>query len=88
MKIADVLPDAYILENGEESMELVLQGHVDPTTVNPIARVINEESVDEYQRVKRRQLIEEIREVQSYKTSVPKRVLCAIVNQALRSIND
>ena len=36
-RIADVLPDAYVIENGSETVEIVLQGAVDPTTANPIA---------------------------------------------------
>lgn len=82
-RIADVLPDAYVIENGGETVELVLQGVVDPTTANPIAYVINED----YQKAKRLQLIEEVREIQSFKSSVKKRVLCAIVNDAIHSIH-
>lgn len=82
-RIADVLPDAYVIENGDETVELVLQGAVDPTTANPIAYIINED----YQKAKRLQLIEEVREIQSFKSSVKKRVLCAIVNDAVHRIN-
>ena len=85
-KIADVLPDAYVLENGGETVELVLQGVVDPTTANPIAQVIDEEKLEEYRKAKRQQLINEVREVQSFKPNVKKRVLSAIVNNAVRSI--
>jgi len=86
-RIADVLPDAYVIENGNETVELVLQGAVDPTTANPIAHVINEKNIEEYQRAKRLQLIEEVREIQSFKSSVRKRVLCAIINDAVHSIH-
>jgi len=86
-RIADVLPDAYVIENGGETVELVLQGAVDPTTANPIAHVINEKNIEEYQKAKRLQLIEEVREIQSFKSSVKKRVLCAIVNDAIHSIH-
>ena len=86
-KIADVLPDAYVIENGNETVEIVLQGAVDPTTANPIVYVINEKNIDEYQKAKRLQFIEEVREIQSFKSSVKKRVLCAIVNDAVHRIN-
>ncbi len=86
-RIADVLPDAYVIENGSETVELVLQGAVDPTTANPIAYIINEKNIDEYQKAKRLQFIEEVREIQSFKSSVKKRVLCAIVNDAVHRIN-
>lgn len=86
-RIADVLPDAYVIENGSETVEIVLQGAVDPTTANPIAYVINEKNLDEYQKAKRLQFIEEVREIQSFKSSVKKRVLCAIVNDAVHRIN-
>ncbi len=86
-RIADVLPDAYVIENGGETVEIVLQGVVDPTTANPIAHVINEKNIDEYQKAKRLQFIEEVREIQSFKSSVKKRVLCAIVNDAVHRIN-
>ena len=86
-KIADVLPDAYVIENGGETVEIVLQGAVDPTTANPIVHVINEKNIDEYQKAKRQQFIEEVREIQSFKSSVMKRVLCAIVNDAVHRIN-
>jgi hypothetical protein len=86
-RIADVLPDAYVIENGDETVELVLQGAVDRTTANPIAHAINEENIEEYQKAKRLQLIEEVREIQSFKASVEKRVLCAIVNDAIRVIH-
>jgi hypothetical protein len=87
-KIADVLPDAYIIENGGESVDLVLQGSVDPTSVNLLAQAIDEEKIEDYLKTKRQQLIEEVREIQSFKASVEKRVLCAIVNDAVRSIHN
>ena len=86
-RIADVLPDAYVLENGGDSVELVLHSHMDPQTATPIAEVIPEEKVEEYSKNVRQQLIEEVREIQSYKCSVQKRVLYAIVNDAVRSIH-
>ena len=64
-----------------------LEGIVDPTTANPIAHAVNEENIEEYQKAKRLQLIEEVREIQSFKASVDKHVLCAIVNDAIRVIN-
>ena len=86
-RIAEVLPDAYIIENGGDSVELVLHSAVDPQTATPIAEVIPEEKIDEYSQTKRQQLIDEVREIQSFKTSVHKRVLAALVNDAVRSIH-
>lgn len=87
-KIADVLPDAYVLENGGSSVEIVLQGAVDPTTANPIAEIVEEDALEEYRKVKRQQLINEVQEIQSFNTNVKKRVLAAIVNDAVRCIHD
>ena len=83
--IADVLPDAYVLDDNGKTVELVLQGSVDPKTAVPIAIVINEDNIDEYRREKRQQLINEVREVQSFKCNVKKRVLCAIINNAVNN---
>ena len=80
--IAEVLPDAYILDDNGDTIELVLQGVVDPQTANPIAIVVDEE----YRKTKRQQLINEVREVLSFKTSVKKRVLCRLINDAVNSI--
>lgn len=87
-KIADVLPDAYVIENGGDTVELVLQGNTDPTTATPIAHAVDEGELEEYRKAKRQQLIDEVREVQSFNTNVKKRVLAAIVNDAIRSIHD
>ncbi|KKL85695.1 hypothetical protein LCGC14_1952130 [marine sediment metagenome] len=81
--IADVLPDAYILDDNGNTIELVLQGVVDPQTANPIATIIDEE----YRKEKRQQFINEVREVLSFKTSVKKRALCAIINDAVNSLH-
>jgi len=83
--IADVLPDAYVLDDDGKTVELVLQGDVDPQTAVPIAVVIDEEVIEEYRKEKRQQLINEVREVQSYKCNVKKRVLCAIINNAVNN---
>lgn len=83
-RIADVLPDAYVINEGDTAMELVLQGNVDPTTANPIAHVVKEDYVQE--KAKKQQLIEEVREIQSMKT-IKKRVLYAILNDAIYSID-
>lgn len=87
-KIAEVLPDAYVLDEHDDTVELVLQGNTDPTTVMPIAHAVNEDGLEEYRKVKRQQLIDEVREVQSFNTNVKKRVLTAIVNDAVRSIHE
>lgn len=86
-KIADVLPDAYVLENGGDTVELVLQGHTDPTTATPIAQAVKEGELEEYRKAKRQQLIDEVQEIQSFNANVKKRVLVAIVNNAVRTIN-
>ncbi len=83
--IADVLPDAYVLDDDGKTVELVLQGDVDPQTAVPIAVIIDEEIIEEYRKEKRQQLINEVREVQSYKCNVKKRVLCAIINNAVNN---
>ena len=85
--IADVLPDAYVLDDNGETVELVLQGTVDPKSGNCIATVVNEEKLDEYRKARRQQLLAEVREVQSFKTNVKKRVLYAIINDACNSIH-
>jgi hypothetical protein len=87
-KIADVLPDAYLLENGDESVEVVLQGYVDPKTATSIVEAIDEDKLDEYRKAKRQQLIDEVEEIRSFNASVKKRVLAAIVNDAVRSIDN
>lgn len=87
-KIADVLPDAYVIEDGGNTVELVLQGHTDPKTATPIAHAVDEGVLEEYRKAKRQQLIDEVREVQSFNTNVKKRVLAAIVNDAIRSIHE
>jgi hypothetical protein len=53
-----------------------------------LAQAIDEEKIEDYLKTKRQQLIEEVREIQSFKASVEKRVLCAIVNDAVRSIHN
>jgi len=84
--IADVLPDAYVLDDNGKTVELVLQGSVDPKTAASIAVVVDEEKIDEYRKEKRQQLIEEVREVQSYtRCDIKKRVLCAIINNAVNN---
>ena len=83
--IADVLPDAYVLDDNGKTVELVLQGSVDPKTAVSIALVVDEEKIDEYRKEKRQQLINEVREVQSFKCNVKKRVLCAIINNAVNN---
>lgn len=85
--IAEVLPDAFVIENGNDVVELVLQGEVDPSAVSPIAIVVDEDSIDEYRKTKRQQFIDEVREVQSLKHNISKRVLSSIVNSAIRSIH-
>ncbi len=85
--IADVLPDAYVLDDNGETVELVLQGTVDPKSGNCIATVVNEENLDEYRKARRQQLLAEVREIQSFKTNTKKRVLYAIINDACNSIH-
>lgn len=85
--IAEILPDAYVLGENGETIELVVQGAVDPQTALPVAVAINEDNIDEYRKNKRRELLEEVRQVQAVKTNVKKRVLSAIVNNAIRSMH-
>ena len=85
--IADILPDAYVLDNNGDTVEIVIQGAVDPQTAAQICSVVNEDIIEEYRRERRQQFLDEIREVQSFKTNVKKRVLCAIVNDAINSIS-
>ena len=83
--IADVLPDAYVLDDNGKTVELVLQGSVDPQTAVSIAVVVDEDNIEQYRKEKRQQLINEVREVQSFKCNVKKRVLCAIINNAVNN---
>lgn len=84
--IADILPDAYVLTDGGETVEIVLQGSIDRQTAAQICSVVNEDNIEEYRKERRQQFLDEVREVQSFKTNVKKRVLCAIVNDAINSI--
>ena len=87
-RIADVIPDAYVIDNAGDTVELVLQGNTDPQTVFPVAQAFNEDRIDEYRKAKKQQLIDEVQEIQSFNTNVKKRVLAAIVNDAIRSIHN
>lgn len=44
-------------------------------------------NIDDYRKAKREQLLAEVREIQSFKSTVSKRVLYAIVNGAVNSIH-
>ena len=85
--IAAVLPDAYVLDDDGKRVEIVLQGGVDPKSAMPLVVAVNEENVDEYRKQTRQQLLNEVREVRSFKANMKKRVLCRIVNDAVNSIN-
>ena len=85
-KIADILPDAYVLDDNGETVEVVLQGAIDSQTAAKIFSVVNEDNIEEYRKARRQQFLDEVREVQSFKTNVKKRALCAIVNDAVNSI--
>ena len=84
--IADILPDAYVLADDGKTVEIVLQGSVDRQTAAQIFSVVNEDNIEEYRKERRQQFLDEVREVQSFKTNVKKRVLCAIINDAINSI--
>ena len=85
--IADILPDAYVLDDNGRTVELVLQGAVDPQTAAHVCSIVNEDNIEEYRKERRQQFLDEVREVQSFSTSLKKRVLCAIVNDAINSIS-
>lgn len=85
--IADILPDAYVLDDNGETVELVIQGSVDPQSAAQIIHVVDEDSIDQYKKNKRQQFLDEVREVRSFKTNVKKRALCAIINDAINSIH-
>lgn len=85
--IADILPDAYVLDDKGDTVELVLQGTVDPQTAACICTAINEDSLEEYRRERRQQYLDEVREIQSFSRSVKKRALYTIVNDAINSIS-
>lgn len=84
--IADILPDAYVLDDNGKTVEIVLQGSIDCQSAAQICSVVNEDNIEEYRKVRRQQFLDEVREVQSFKTNVKRRVLCAIVNDAINSI--
>ena len=83
--IAEVLPDAYVLNNDGKVVELVTVDQTEQAAY-PVAVAVEEENIDQYRKEKRQRLIDEVREVQSFKPNVRKRVLCAIVNDAVNSI--
>ena len=85
--IADILPDAYVLDDKGLTVELVLQGSVDPQTAAQIFTVINEDNIEEYRRERRQQFLDEVREIQSFSRNVQRRVLYTIVNDAINSIS-
>ena len=53
-----------------------------------LAEAIDEEKLDDYRKAKRQQLIDEVQEIRSFDSCVKKRVLAAIVNDAVRSVTD
>jgi len=84
--IADILPDAYVIEINDDSLDLVIKGDVDRKSAARIFSGINEDKFDSYRKERRQQFLDEVHEVRSFKPNVKKRVLCAIVNDAINSI--
>lgn len=79
--IVSVLPDAVMDDTGDI---VIIQ---DRENCQPVMVAVNLERVEEERKAKRQQLLQEVREVQSFKANVKKRVLCAIVNNAINSIH-